>query len=276
MHALTQRAKSLAWFVILIAIALFCAVVTTYYFENYPAFAAGGRDPPLYGAWALALGFLLTLCPLVWGSALVAPAQVTFTILSVHAALYSVLLVITGLTDSPGHSSPGDALAAGIWSILVVVLVAEAAVAATVIARMKKISSETKGLPFVYLGLTTAVLGGWFVGVLIWSATLPQLVVGAAETAAADRPYCIDLESGPARAAGDLTGINMRARNDNGWIWHFHALLVIEDVADRSYMNWSYRTGRFEPVSESAREGLHLDRDVKCAPAAHLAHDWVS
>jgi hypothetical protein len=41
-----------------------------------------------------------------------------------------------------------------------------------------------------------------------------------------------------------------------------------------NYTNWSYRSGRFVPVSDHAREGLHLDKEAQCASVAHVARDW--
>jgi hypothetical protein len=132
-------------------------------------------------------------------------------------------------------------------------------------------SPGKKAPPFIFGGLTAALLSGWFAGLLIWSTMLPQRIIAAAETAAGDRPYCIDLEKGPASSASGLRGPRMRATNDHGWTWSFHALLVIGEAADRRYMNWSYRSGRFETVSEHAREGLHLDKIVRCSPIPHFA-----
>lgn len=263
------------WLLILLATTLCCAAITAVCLVNYPALSGGGRGPPFYIPCALALGLLLASAPLLWALALALPGPHSLAALRGHAALYSVLLAITYLVNSPGHSSPAEAFAAAIWFILVLILGIEALVGALAWIRMWRWSPGEKALPFVYVGLTTALLGGGFCGVLIWSTMLPHRVITAAETAAGDRPYCIDVEKGPARSAGDLSGLRMRATNDRGWIWNFHALLVIGEAADRRYMNWSYRTGRFEPVSDSAREGLHLDREARCTPTLHFARGWL-
>jgi hypothetical protein len=120
------------------------------------------------------------------------------------------------------------------------------------------------------------LLGGWVLGILLWSTMIPPQIVSAAEEAAGDRSYCIDVDGQPALGARDLTGLSVHARNDAGWSWNFHALLVIGPAAERSYMNWSYRSGRFEPVKDSTRTGLHLDQQAKCTPKAHFARDWIS
>jgi hypothetical protein len=66
----------------------------------------------------------------------------------------------------------------------------------------------------------------------------------------------------------------MRAPNADGWTFSFHALLVIGTGADRRYMNWSYRSGGLAPVTDHAREALHLDKEARCTPVAHFARDW--
>jgi hypothetical protein len=262
------------WFLSLPAIAVCVAAITTYCLIDYPSLvASAGRTPPFFQVWIPVCGLLLLLVPVLWLGSLALPGASSLTALQVHAAVYGALLVVTDFVDSPGHSSPGEAFAAGIWFILVLVLALDVLVAAITWIRLWRSSPGAKAPPFVFLGLTAALLGGWLAGLLIWSTTLPRAVIAAAEAAAGDRPYCIDVQERPARFAGDLSGLSMRAANHAGWYYHFHALLVIGD-ADRSYMNWSYRTGRFEPVSLSAREGLHLDRIVRCTPTAHFARDW--
>jgi hypothetical protein len=252
------------WLLFLLAMALCCAAITGYSLINYPAVA---DQLSTAGIWAI--GLLLLAAPVIWIVVLVRPVPVTLVALRLHAALYSVLLVIAYLSESRHHSGPLGFVILLTWLVLIFVLAVEALVAAATWVRMRGV----KVPPFVYLGLTATLLGGWFCGVLIWSMLLPSRVIAAAEAAAQDRPYCIDLEKGPARSAGDLSGLNMRASNHDGWSWNFHALLVIGDT-DRRYMNWSYRTGRFEPVSDSAREGLHLERIAQCAPKIHFARDW--
>jgi hypothetical protein len=260
------------WLLVLLAIAVGGAAITTVCLDDYPAFAESSRGMPFYSPWTWAMGLLLAVAPLVWLGAIASPGPETLTALRAHAALYSVLLVITAALDSPGHSSPMERwFALLVWYFLSLVLGIEGLAAVVAWVRMRKSTPGKKAPPFVYFGLTSALLGGWFCGILIWSTLVPARVIAAAETAAGGRPYCIDVEKGPARSAGDLNGWRMRATNHEGWIWHFHALLVIGDAADRRYMNWSYRTGRFEPV----RERLRLDRGVKCTPKAHLAREWL-
>jgi hypothetical protein len=274
--SLKARLISHRWFFFLVVLAICCAATTTYCLVNLPAFAAGDRGPPFYASWSLVLTLLLATAPVVWLCAIAIPEAASLRALQAHAALYSVFLVISEYWDSPGHSSPGAVFATVIWLFLMFVVAVEAVVAVASGIRVKMRSPSAKVMPFVYIGLTIALLGGWFAGVLIWSAMLPTRVILAAEAAAGDSPYCIDLEKGPAGSASDLRGLSMRATNDHGWTWRFHALLAIGAPANRHYMNWSFRSGRFEPVSDSAREGLHLDQETKCTPTAHLARGWLS
>jgi hypothetical protein len=264
------------WLCSLLVLAICCAATTAYCLVNYPTFAAGDRGPPFYASWSLALALLATGAPIVWLCAIATPKTALLQVLQAHAALYSVFLVITDFADSPGHSSPAEAFVPAIWLILMLVLAVDAVVAAVTAIRVKRRSRSAKATPFVYIGLTIALLGGWFTGVLIWSAMLPRRVIMAAEAAAGESPYCIELEKGPARSARDLRGLNMRATNDRGWTWNFHALLVVGEPAARRYMNWSYKSGRFEPVSDDAREGLRLDQEPLCRLTAHFALGWLS
>lgn len=273
-HSLKVWLADHRWLCFLLVIAVCCAAITTYCLVGYPTVAAGDRGPPFYASWSFVLILLLATAPIVWFCAIAEPASLN--VLQAHAALYSVFLLITDVADSPGHSSPGEAFVPVIWLFLMLVVAVEAVVWVVTAVRVKRRSPGAKAAPFVYIGLTIALLGGWFTGVLIWSAMLPPHVIMAAEAAAGDSPYCIDLEKGPARSAGDLRGLSMRATNDHGWTWHFHALLAIGEPGDRRYMNWSYKSGRFEPVSDSAREGLHLDQETRCTPTAHIARDWLS
>jgi len=243
------------WLLLSSTVALIGAAIATYCLSNYPAIA-------VYSPWSLAAGLLLLTLPIVCATAVAKPNPATLASLHAHAAFFTAFLVVDLV------------VAGGVWSILVLVLVAEALLAEATRLRVKKAAADGE-VPFVYVGLTTALLAGWFAGFLIWSAMLPRQIIAAAEAAAGDRPYCIDVGEKPAQTASDLSGLSTRAATNNGWTLRFHALLVIGEAAHRRYMNWSYRTGRFEPVSDYAREGLHLDGLAKCAPKARLAHDWL-
>jgi hypothetical protein len=251
-------------------VALCCAGATAYYLYNFPDFVARDLDP----VGLVGLG-VLGASPLLWIGALAMPGPASLVALRAHAALFIVLLVLDQFYPARHLSGPVGLIAIFVWCVLVVVLVIEALVAELTCFRVKRASRSAKVPPFVFSGLVVALLVGCLLGVLIWSPTLPSRVIAAAEAAAGDRSYCIDVDARPARSARDLSGWNMRAADRDGWSWNFHALLAIGEAADRRYMNWSYRTGRFEPVSDSAREGLHLDRITQCAPKAHFARGWL-
>jgi hypothetical protein len=270
---LERPARRYKWLLFLMVVVPSGATATTYLLLEYPALKAAGFDPSPFMGWAFLL--LVISAPLIWLGALVVPAIEWIVILRAHAALFTTVAAIDEFAASPGHGSPGEALADAfpwvIWSFIFLFLGVDLLAAEVTRVRLKRWSLEAEAPPLIYAGLAAALLGGWFAGVLIWSAMLPPRVIAAAETAAGDRPYCIDLEKGPALAARNLRGLSMRASSDHGWTWSFHALLVVGDAANRSYMNWSYRTGHFEPVSDHAREGLHLDKIVRCTPVAHFA-----
>jgi hypothetical protein len=259
---------------VLLAIALGSAALTFGFFHDYPAFAKGHRDPPLAGLAAAALFILLLTAPVLWIAALVGRAAISLGALEAHAALFGVFLFVILLTNSPGHSSPGEAFGVAAFFVVWLILAVEGIVLAIAIAAMREPPPDPASLLALGPGLSAALFGGWVVGVLAWSSLLPPRVIAAAEAAAGDRPYCIDVDGRPARAAGDLDALSMRATNAQGWTFSFHALLVIGEGADRRYMNWSYRSGGFQPVSDHAREGLHLDKEARCRPAAHFARDW--
>ena len=260
--------------VVILVIALGCTAITFGFFDNYPAFVDGHRDPPLAGVAGSAFLLLLAVAPILWVVALVGRDQGLLAALEVHLALLGMLFVIIMIVDTPGHSSPGDVLRGPILFGLFVVLVIEAIVVAIAAVYMKPPPTEQLCLRLAGPRLAVALLGGWIVGVLAWSSMLPSRVIAAAEAAAGGLPYCIDVDGRPARNGFDLGAVSMRATNSGGWTFSFHALLVIGATADRRYMNWSYRSGGFVAVSDSARRNLHLDEQARCTPVAHFARDW--
>ena len=69
----------------------------------------------------------------------------------------------------------------------------------------------------------------------------------------------------------DQTGLNMYSHDVNGFTWGFHKLMLVGEGNEKSYMNWSYRNKRFDPLSERTRESMHLDKIMKCNPVPHFA-----
>jgi hypothetical protein len=157
------------------------------------------------------------------------------------------------------------------WIENIVVLTGDAIAIALAWRRNRVLAPARKGPAFAYAGLTVSLLAGWYTGLQAWSSAFRPRLIAAAETQALDQPYCIDVDGHPVRTANDLTGLGMRARNQGGWTFSFHALLVIGYGQDRTYQNWSYGSGRFEPVTEHARYGLNLDFTNRCKPVEHFA-----
>jgi hypothetical protein len=283
-----QSTKNFAWLAVVFLVAPLFAAVTFHCLDNYPAFAK-------IGVWAPLLFFAST--PVLWGVALSIRRAPSLALLKVHAALISALLLSSAFAPPDGGGSANLG-----FGFFLAILGVDAFIARIAWARMQGSRRDIYHPIFIYLGLTASIFGGCFVGVRLWSPTLPPRIIAAAETTAADRPYCIEVDGRPARNAGELTGLSMRARGDGVLTFNFHGLLVIETSRpqdtehriipgeihrpgkaslgewkppDRIYLNWSYRSGRFVPVSDYAREGLHLDYQVKCTPVAHFARDWV-
>lgn len=212
---------------------------------------------------------------MVWGIALRARRTLSLAFLKFHAALVSAY-VLVNIAFAPDES--GSAIFG--FGFYLAILGADVLIASIAWARMQELQRDIYHSIFIYLGLTASIFGGCFVGVQLWSPTVSPRIIAAAETTAGDRPYCIQVDGRPARNAGELTGLSMALHV--GFTLDFRALLVIDRSRigewkrpDRTYLNWSYRDWRFVPVGEHAREGLHLDYQVKCTPVVHFARDWV-
>src|SRR3981081_3709777 len=115
---MSVRTVVLVWLVATLA----CAAGTFSYFDHYPAFAHGGRGPPLLAARTFALAFLFASAPFLCLLALVTREAGPVAALDCHVAIYAVSLFITAATDSPGHSSPGEAFRGVILFILFAIL----------------------------------------------------------------------------------------------------------------------------------------------------------
>jgi hypothetical protein len=271
-----QSTKNFVWLAVLCMVAPLIAAIIFYFPE--------ALAKPRLWVW----GFILT--PVLWGVALGVRRPLSLALLKIHAALISALLLL----------SIGSAIVG--FGFFLAILGVDGFLARITSVRIKESGRDINHPKFVYLGLTASIFGGCFVGIQLWSSTLPPRIVYAAETMARDLPYCIEVDGRPARNAGQLTGLSMQARRDGVLTFNFHGLLVIETSRphdaeqhitpgeihrsgkasfgewkppDRIYLNWSYRSGRFEPVSHHASDGLHLDAQVKCTPVAHFARDWV-
>ena len=65
----------------------------------------------------------------------------------------------------------------------------------------------------------------------------------------------------------------MQAPSDSGYFLAYHALLVVGDEAGMTYLNWSYRTGRFEPLGDGSRKLIwRLNERAHCKPMLGFVH----
>ncbi|HEY8336341.1 MAG TPA: hypothetical protein VIQ05_21340 [Tardiphaga sp.] len=252
----------------LIGIGAGAAVATFAYFALYPALDSAVRAFATTGLILLVIGWILLLLVV-----LLYPVRELIAAVKVHAAIYCSYLVIMALTAEPGHSSPIDGLEHAILAFLFGLLFVELLVLLVSIARSPQTDRAFAGGAWLFPGLTIALLGGWGVGVMVWSETVPARVVAAAEGEAGDQPYCLNVVGRRVQSRRDLTGLSMHSPNAGGYFWRLHALLVMEESAGKSFFNWSYKARRFERLSDKAQTALHLDERSYCQPVPHFARD---
>lgn len=132
---------------------------------------------------------------------------------------------------------------------------------------------ERRGYPafkitgmFIYAVIVTTLLGGWLAGVVLWSFKLPSKVLAAAEAEAHGNPYCIKAVNSPVQSKLGLNALNMYAGDSAGYTWFFHCLLVIQEENNLKYMNWSYRQGKFDVISDDTRKDMGMARFENCTP----------
>jgi hypothetical protein len=257
----------------LAAIALCAALLSFEFFTNYPAMVT--RDRPLaVGDPEAVLEFIFMGAAVVLpAAAILFPSKASIAVAKVHAALWAACVIVEYITFEPGHSSPGYLLDVAFEIFFFGLLAIELVMIRIATARLPPADRALSRMPWLFTAIVVALVGGWGAGVMAWAETVPVRVVEAAEKAAGDRAYCLEIVGRPAQSRRDLTGRSMHAPDYSGWTFQFHALLVAGEGAERTYSNWSYRTGRFELVGEHARNGLHLDSDRHCVPAPHFARD---
>lgn len=247
----------------------FSAFTTFSYFHNFVALTAGRRDPPLGDHFILLLNSLLLSAPVILVFVVIWPVRALIVASSAHAAIFVSLLTITTITFRPGHGSFGDSVAPIILTVLWLILAVEFVMIFIALARSWEDRPGVASLS-TFSCLTVPLVGGWALGVLAWSETLPTKVIEFAEAFAGSRSYCLEADGEPVDSRRDLVAWSMLAANRGGYSANFHALMVIGYETERTYANWSYRLGRFVPVSEDARANIHLDREVKCEPSEHF------
>jgi hypothetical protein len=98
--------------------------------------------------------------------------------------------------------------------------------------------------------------GAVIVGLLVWSFIHIGLVTWAAAGLAAEKSYCLQVAKGfggyeEADRLLDLRALSMYAPdNDDGIRYSFHAVLAVQNEQGLAWYNWSYRHGRFMPISQ--------------------------
>jgi len=253
---------------ILFWVTAFSALATFTYFNNFSALIEGMRSPPLAGLWLTVLIALLLSAPFILVAAVIWPIRALIVVSSAHAAIFFSLLTITSITFRPDKSL-GGSLAPLILTVLWLVLVVESVMIFVALGRSREVELRAAFLS-TFASFAMPLIGGWALGVLIWSETLPTKVTEAAELTAGSSPYCVEVDGEPVDSRRDLVAWSMLAANRGGYSANFHALMVIGSERERTYANWSYRLGRFVPVSEEVRANIHLDREVKCEPSDHF------
>jgi hypothetical protein len=249
-------------------VTAFLAVLTFTYFNNFVALTAGRRGPPFADFFISLLHSLLLSAPVILVAGVIWPIRALIVVSAAHAAIFFTFLTIVSITFRPGHSSFGDSVAPAILMVLWLILAFEFAMIFIALGR----SQTGPGVVFLstFAALAGPLIGGWVLGVLAWSETLPAKVIESAEAMADSQPYCVDVVGRSVESRRDLVAWSMLAPKNGGYSNYFHAVMAIGYGSERSYANWSYRHGRFLPVSERSRAGLHLDRFVKCVPTEHF------
>lgn len=253
--------------VVLFALTVLSALATFAYFANFSVLTEGTRSPPLAVPWISLLVSLLLSAPIMLVAVVIWPIRTLIVVASVHAAIFLSLLTVTSITSRPGQSL-GDSLAPLILAVLWIICAVEFVVIFIALDRSREVELRATFLS-TFAGFAMPLVGGWTLGVLIWSETLPAEVIESAEAMAGSKPYCVEMGGRPVDSRRDLVAWSMLAPNNGGYPPYFHALMAIGSGLERSYANWSYRHGRLLPISEKARAALHLDSKATCVPSEH-------
>jgi hypothetical protein len=208
-----RLAQTYGWVLLLPVVAFACAVTAVYTLDNMSTSPLRWLPVTL---WASA--------PALWIAVRVAPGPLRFNLVKMHAALYTGLVVVK-FALVPYHHANGLVPLMRLmgWLADIAVLSGDAVFIAVASKRRRMSSSNRNGARFVYVGLTVFLLAGWYAGLLSWSSAFRPRLTAAAEAEALDQRYCIEVDGRPAQTADVLTGLGMRARNEGGWTYNFHA-----------------------------------------------------
>lgn len=245
-----------------VAVAAGIATATLFHFANY-----SGQS-----RWPMALGghLILMLAPLLPVLALVfliRPGPRLAWIVACSAGTLASAATIYGLTSRPRHGGPLADLGVLLDELILQFVVLELLFLPLIFMRPRLWPFAPQVL-FVSGLIAVVTVGGWAVGVGLWSVTVPSRIIAAAERVAAGRPHCLLTEQGFVRSRSDLTAIAMLPEHHHGMSWNFHAVLVLEEP--RSLLNWSYASGTFA-VFDASRFPEIVRRAGFCQPGQHFA-----
>ncbi|MCI0756508.1 hypothetical protein [Teichococcus vastitatis] len=114
------------------------------------------------------------------------------------------------------------------------------------------------------LGFACSLIGGFALGTALWSATLPNQIIRAAENLAGGYPYCLQTRNGTPRHISELEGLKILTADGGRVSPNFHVLLVIEAEGGQRYANWSFRRAVFKNVDKVVLHSLRSQ--LVCLP----------
>lgn len=224
--------------------------------------ALGMWGPVLNGVFLIAMVLWLLVLPVIVYVCVKHGTQRAVNALAVLLAAASAFTIVVDFMGRSGQGAFGDGLLLGPgFSIGHLLFSAGALVACLKIRGLRLV------VPLGLFGLTSgALILGWWIGLTQWSSSIAPLIMADAQRVAGVQPFCIETPDGPARGPSDLNGFAVWSPGQQGVHWGFHAVLKTAQDGDVRYYNWSHRKLGFQRVSDSAREGLHLDTVVGCVP----------
>ena len=243
-------------------LALVSAVASFCYFFFYPELIARKMSLPVLSV----LGWLVDSGLAVIGLGLIWPHPRVIITAYIHAAIFFSFYFLALITNG------GDALFSTIIIVAILVITPLEflliGLVSVLAARRKYPAPINEG---AFLLTTAALLGGWFVGVIVWGLLLPPQIIAKAEAAAQDKPYCLEAHGEHVSSIWWLTAFSMFSKEHEWRHDDFHGMMVLGEGESREYKNWSYRLGDFVAISDEVRKGQQLDSSRRCKPVPHFA-----
>lgn len=162
--------------VLLCLIFVCCAVAIFSYFAAYPLLRSAAIG-------AVNAGFLVLpiTAPIVFGLAFLLPKRDVIAAAKVHASLYAAYVLILSYKVGPADR---DSI-----SLLFLVLFVELILLVALLQRAPKEARELSGAPWLFSGLTVALLAGSACGALIWYAAVRAEIVDKTSPAEQRLPH---------------------------------------------------------------------------------------